>query len=155
MGALINEQSNLALDHVKEFEVVHGAGPLVFGSGVAWRDESPNTGKVSARYDFTSALAMRSTFRTGNRAPSFGQIGNSSTNTNYRSVNGVLPPFEVIAFNVDNPAARALTASDLKPANSINFTVGLVLQPSSESSITLDAYTGATSPVSMDFRKSR
>ncbi|MBK5477390.1 MULTISPECIES: TonB-dependent receptor [unclassified Pseudomonas] len=39
-GALVNEQTNVGLDHVKEFKVGWGAGPLVFSSGLAWRNES-------------------------------------------------------------------------------------------------------------------
>jgi iron complex outermembrane receptor protein len=39
-GALINEQNNIALDHVKQFQLGWGAGPLVFSSGLAWRNEA-------------------------------------------------------------------------------------------------------------------
>ncbi|MFV2948357.1 TonB-dependent receptor plug domain-containing protein, partial [Pseudomonas japonica] len=38
-GALVNDQAQLSLDHVKEFAVGYGAGPLVFSSGLAWRRE--------------------------------------------------------------------------------------------------------------------
>ena len=38
-GALVNEQTQVSLDHVKEFAVGYGAGPLVFSSGLAWRRE--------------------------------------------------------------------------------------------------------------------
>jgi iron complex outermembrane receptor protein len=39
-GALVNEQTNVSLDHVKAFKVGWGAGPLVFSSGLAWRNEA-------------------------------------------------------------------------------------------------------------------
>ncbi|MFD2644373.1 TonB-dependent receptor [Pseudomonas japonica] len=38
-GALINDQAQLSLDHVKEFAVGYSAAPLVFSSGLAWRHE--------------------------------------------------------------------------------------------------------------------
>ena len=93
-------------------------------------------GKLSARYDFTPAIGVRSTASTGYRAPTLGQIGLSSTQTTFRNGN----PFDVRNFPVDNPAARALGATSLKPEKSTNYSVGLVLQPASNTSLTIDAY---------------
>ncbi len=40
----------------------------------------------------------------------------------------------------DNPAARALGAQPLKPEKSTNFSLGLVLRPTDQASLTIDAY---------------
>ena len=40
----------------------------------------------------------------------------------------------------DNPAARALGAEQLKPEKSTNYSLGLVLRPVDQASVTIDAY---------------
>ncbi|PQZ91204.1 MULTISPECIES: TonB-dependent siderophore receptor [Pseudomonas] len=93
-------------------------------------------GKISTRYQLTPILAVRGTFSTGFRAPSLAQQIYSSTSQT--SVNGQLFDYRNVA--VDSDVAKALGASTLKPEKSTNFGLGLTLQPTDATSITLDAY---------------
>ncbi|MBJ9975069.1 TonB-dependent receptor [Pseudomonas sp. S75] len=93
-------------------------------------------GKLSTRYQLTPILAARGTFSTGFRAPSLAQQIYSSTSQS--SVNGNLIDYRNVA--VDSAVAKALGASTLKPEKSTNISVGLTLQPSANTSVTLDAY---------------
>lgn len=113
-----------------------------FSAGIAARYESYSdfgditTGKVSARYAFTDAFALRGTASTGFRAPSLQQQFFQSTATNF--IGGV--PFDVRTFAVDNPTAIALGSEPLKAEESTNFSLGAVLQPADALYITIDAY---------------
>ncbi|MCS3468642.1 iron complex outermembrane receptor protein [Pseudomonas sp. JUb42] len=100
------------------------------GSGVT------TNGKLSTRYQLTPILAIRGTASTGFRAPSLAQQIYSSTSQT--SVNGNLFDYRNVA--VDSDVAKALGASTLKPEKSTNYSLGLTLQPSDVTSLTLDAY---------------
>jgi iron complex outermembrane receptor protein len=119
-----------------------------FSAGIAARSESysdfgdTTTGKVTARYAFTDAVALRGTVSTGFHAPSLQQQYFQSTATNFI----VLPPpqgntpFDIVTFRVTNPAGIALGAEPLRPEESTNYSLGLVLQPIDDLYITIDAY---------------
>ena len=113
-----------------------------FSAGIAARAEeysdfgSTTSGKLSARYAFSDAIALRGTVSTGFRAPSLQQQFFQSTATNF--IGGI--PFEVVTFKVDNPTAIALGAEPLKAEESTNLSLGLVLQPLESLYITVDAY---------------
>ncbi|MDF0729277.1 TonB-dependent receptor [Pseudomonas entomophila] len=93
-------------------------------------------GKLATRYQLTPILAVRGSFSTGFRAPSLAQqIYSATSQTN---VNGNLFDYRNVA--VDSTVAKALGASTLKPEKSTNFGLGLTLQPTDATSITLDAY---------------
>lgn len=93
-------------------------------------------GKFSSRYQLTPILALRGTASTGFRAPSLAQQIYSSTSQS--SVNGNLLDYRNVA--VDSDVATALGASTLKPEKSTNYSIGLTLQPTPASSVTIDAY---------------
>jgi len=119
-----------------------------FSAGIAARRESysdfgdTTTGKATARYAFTDAIALRGTVSTGFHAPSLQQQFFQSTATNFI----VLPPpqgntpFDIVTFRVTSPAAIALGAEPLKPEKSRNYSLGLVLQPADKLYVTIDAY---------------
>ncbi|MBP6596834.1 MAG: TonB-dependent receptor [Arenimonas sp.] len=113
-----------------------------FSLGVAarWEDYSDfgttTNWKLSSRYAFTEAVALRATVSTGFRAPSLQQQYFSSTATNF--IGGV--PFDIVTARVTDPAAIALGAEPLKAEESTNFSLGLVLQPVDALYITIDAY---------------
>ncbi|NWE70836.1 TonB-dependent receptor [Pseudomonas gingeri] len=115
-----------------------------FQFGLAGRTEhysdfgSATTGKVSARYDFTPQVGLRATVNNAYRAPTLGQIGTSWTTTTNVDING--NPVLTRMLPADNPAARALGAQPLKPEKSTNFSLGLVLRPTDQASLTIDAY---------------
>ena len=94
------------------------------------------TGKVTARYAFTDAVALRGTVSTGFHAPSLQQQFYQTTSTNF--IDG--QPFDIATFRTNHPAAIALGAESLKAEESTNYSLGLVLQPAEALYITIDAY---------------
>jgi iron complex outermembrane receptor protein len=92
--------------------------------------------KLSSRYAFSDAVALRATVSTGFRAPSLQQQYFQSTATNF--IGGV--PFDIVTFRVNNPAAIALGSEPLRAEESTNFSIGLVMQPVEGLYVTLDAY---------------
>lgn len=115
-----------------------------FQVGIAGRTEhysdfgSATTGKLSARYELTPQVGIRATVNSAYRAPTLGQIGTSWTTTTNVDVNG--NPVLTRMLPVDHPAAQALGAEALKPEKSTNYSLGLVLRPSEQASLTIDAY---------------
>ncbi|HEX7783109.1 MAG TPA: TonB-dependent receptor [Sphingobium sp.] len=88
--------------------------------------------KLTSRYDFTDAFALRGTVSTGFRAPTLAEGGYSGINVGPSSVGGVLPPASA--------AAAALGFGGLGPEKSTNFSAGIVFKPAPKFNITLDAY---------------
>jgi iron complex outermembrane recepter protein len=94
------------------------------------------SGKFAFKYDIVEALGLRGAVSNGFRAPSLQQSHFSSTATNF--IGGV--PFEIRTFRVNDPAARALGAEELKPEKSINYSLGFTSQPFPNANLTVDAY---------------
>lgn len=98
--------------------------------GVAGRGEDYSdfgttaTGKISARYDFSHAFALRGTASTGFRAPALQQ----SYFTSIASVitNGV--PILTGTFPSTSPVAEALGGKALQPEKSTNLSAGAVVR---------------------------
>ena len=89
-------------------------------------------GKLTGRYDFTSAFALRGTVSTGFRAPTLAEEYYSATNVAPTSAFVQLPP--------NSPAAMLVGVNGLEPEESTNFSVGLVFHPAPDVTATLDAY---------------
>lgn len=89
-------------------------------------------GKVTARYDFSPAFALRGTVSSGFRAPTLAEEYYSATNVSPTSAGVKLPP--------NRPAARLLGIDPLRPEKSVNLSLGVVVQPTSRLHATLDAY---------------
>ncbi len=88
-----------------------------------YSDFGDNTsGKLSARYDFTPAFAIRGSLSTGFRAPSLQQQYFSSSATNF--IGGV--PYLITTFPATSAVAKALGAAPLKPEKSTNMALGWV-----------------------------
>ncbi|CAN5408548.1 TonB-dependent receptor [soil metagenome] len=123
-------------------------GKLIEGIeiGLAGRHESysdfgtTDTGKVSVRVEPVRGIAVRGTASTGFRAPTLQQEHYASSSTIGVPVNGVNVLLPVQALPVASPAAVALGATPLKPEKSTNYSLGLVLSPASNLSLTVDAY---------------
>ncbi len=96
------------------------------------------TAKLSARYAFTPALALRGALSNNFRAPSLAQTGFSFTVTD-RGDGGALSQVRTLPAN--GAIARALGAQDLRAEKARNASLGLTLQPSASSSLSVDAYT--------------
>lgn len=113
-----------------------------FSAGVAARYEdysdfgSETSGKLSARYAFNEAVALRGTVSTGFRAPSLAQQG-------YQAVSSIIDAgvfTERGTFPASSAAAQALGAQPLQAETSTSYSLGLVLQPTDRLYVTVDAY---------------
>jgi iron complex outermembrane receptor protein len=93
------------------------------------------TGKIAARYDFNDAFGIRASIQNGFRAPSLQQQYFATTSTNF--IGGV--PFDITTFPVTDPVAVALGAKPLEAEESINYSVGGVVQMG-DFTLTVDAY---------------
>jgi len=90
------------------------------------------TGKVSTRYEFTPALAIRGTVSNGFHAPTLVQEHYSATN--------VTTGGAYIQIPLGTPGAQLLGAGDLKPEKSKNASLGLTAAPAPGWNVTVDAY---------------
>jgi iron complex outermembrane receptor protein len=89
-------------------------------------------GKVTARYDFNPMIAVRGTASTGFRAPTLAEEYYSGTNVSPTSADVQLPP--------NSSAATFAGFGALKPEQSDNYSLGVVLHPIPRLQITADAY---------------
>jgi iron complex outermembrane receptor protein len=89
-------------------------------------------GKVSSKYDIVSNFAVRGTISSGFRAPTLAEEYYSATNVGPSTAFVQLPP--------NSPGAKLVGIDGLKPEKSNNYSLGFVLKPSNNSSVTLDAY---------------
>jgi iron complex outermembrane recepter protein len=111
--------------------------------GVALRYEDYDTfgdtfdWKVSGRYEFTDAFAIRATANTGFRAPSPGQVNTLNITTTSDATGALIPNG---TYPVNHPVALALGAVSLEPEESTSYTAGLVWSATPTTSFTLDFY---------------
>ena len=89
-------------------------------------------GKITTRYDFSDAIAIRGTASTGFRAPTLAEQKYSTINVGPTSAVAQLP--------AGSPAAALLGFDSLGPEKSKNFSAGIVLRPVPKLAITVDAY---------------
>ena len=89
-------------------------------------------GKVTARYDFTPAIAVRGTVSTGFRAPTLDEEF-------YTAVN-VSPVAATVQLPADSAAAKILGLPNLKPEISTQYSIGLVVKPLDTITATVDFY---------------
>ena len=115
-----------------------------FSAGIAGRYEdyddfgSQASGKLSARYAFTDAVALRGTVSSGFRAPSLAQQYFQTVSTVFLA--GIPVPFEIRTFPASSDVAQAFGAEPLQPEESLSYSLGLVLQPVDRLYVTIDAY---------------
>ncbi len=100
-----------------------------FGSTFDW--------KLSGRFDFTDAFAVRGTANTGFRVPTPGQVNTLNVTTSADSSGNLIPSG---VYPVAHPVALALGSIPLQPEESNSFTVGFVASPTSNTSLTVDYY---------------
>ncbi|HEY1073335.1 TonB-dependent receptor [Brevundimonas sp.] len=93
------------------------------------------TGKLAARYDFSSNFALRGSVSTGFRAPSLQQSFFTSTSSVIQ--NGAV--VETGTFPATSTVATALGAKALKPETSTNYSLGAVVRLGNFD-LTVDAY---------------
>ena len=98
-------------------------------------------GKLSSRYDFTPAFALRGSVSTGFRAPSLHQLYFNNLSTQFLpGPSGELEPFEVGTFRNDSDVAKAVGIPPLKQETSLNFSGGAVAKMGQTMSFTADAF---------------
>lgn len=88
--------------------------------------------KLTGRYDFNDAIAIRGTASTGFRAPTLSESFYSATN--------VSPTSAFVQLAPNSTAARLLGIDKLKPEESTNYSIGIVAHPIPAMTLTLDAY---------------
>lgn len=88
--------------------------------------------KLTGRYDFSPAFAIRGTVSTGFRAPTLAEAFYSGINVNTAAISGLFAP--------NSPGAQSLGLSGLKPEKSTNYSLGVVAHPASNLTITVDGY---------------
>jgi iron complex outermembrane recepter protein len=93
------------------------------------------SGKISARYDFSDAFAVRGSVSNGFRAPSLQQQFFTTFSTNV--VGGV--PLEIATVPSTSAIGRALGGKQLTPEKSVNYSLGAVVRFGGLS-LTLDTY---------------
>lgn len=93
--------------------------------------------KLSSRYAFNDAFAIRGTFNTGFRTPTPGQVNTLNVTTTANASGQLIPTG---TYPVDHPVARALGSTPLKNESSRNLSVGVVWTPLSSVTATLDYY---------------
>ncbi|MFC4930820.1 TonB-dependent receptor plug domain-containing protein [Massilia sp. GCM10023247] len=98
---------------------------------------STTTGKLSARYDPSPRVGLRGSASTGFRAPGVQQKFYSSVSTNLNAA-GVLT--ETLTAREDSAVTRAFGIAPLKEETSKNASIGLVLRPAKNLSVTADLY---------------
>lgn len=104
---------------------------------------STSNHRLTARYEFVPAFALRGTASSGFHAPSLAQLGNQSSGyTSNWSNTGteILAPGRTRLFRSADPVAAAFGARPLEPEESTTLSLGTVIRPDSSSSITIDAY---------------
>ena len=89
-------------------------------------------GKLTTRYDFSEAFALRGTVSTGFRAPTLQESGYSATNVGATSATLQLAP--------SSPGSAAAGFGALRPEKSTSFSAGVVLRPVPRLVVTLDGY---------------
>jgi iron complex outermembrane receptor protein len=89
-------------------------------------------GKLTGRYDFSPAFALRGTASTGFRAPTLAESYYSATNVGPTSAFVQLAPNSV--------GAKLVGVNGLKPEKSTNYSLGFVAHPASRLTATFDVY---------------
>ena len=96
-------------------------------------------GKVSGRWQISDALAIRGALSTGFRAPTAGQANLRNVSTSFTSEDGVSRLVDIAILPPTDPISASRGAVPLKPEQSVNFTIGTVLELG-DVSVTADYY---------------
>lgn len=94
------------------------------------------SGKLTARYDFTDAFALRGAVSTGFRAPSLGQQYFNNVSTQF--IQGI--PREVGTLRNDDALLRMIEVDELKEEESVHYSFGAVAKPFANMTVSFDAY---------------
>jgi len=118
-GLTLTPSDAFTLDLAGRYENIDNAGDIV-------------TGRVSARYAFSPAIAIRGTVSTGFQAPALAAQTYRQTEVTVSNT--------IHTLSVSSPEAQALGATLLRPERSLNFSAGLVIKPTRNTNLTVDVY---------------
>jgi iron complex outermembrane recepter protein len=90
------------------------------------------SGKLSARYDFSPAVALRGTISNGFRAP--------TVEEEYYTKSATSPTSTGVTLASNAPAAALFGLGRLQPETSVNYSLGVVLRPAPNLTGSLDVY---------------
>ncbi len=114
---------------------------FLLGAAVRFEDYSDfgntTTGKLSARFDANETFAIRGTLATGFRAPGVQQLFYSQRSTNL-DPSGVL--VDTLTARQDSDVTRAFGIQPLQEETSVSGTLGFVLTPNENFTLTVDLY---------------
>jgi iron complex outermembrane receptor protein len=142
-GLTPQDEADLSRDVISAYTSLSSTFGEKFSTDIAARYEHYQdfggelTGKLGARYAFAPAFALRASISNNFHAPSLSQIGYESTSTGY-TAGGQLVQGRLLSVN--NPIARALGATDLKPEKSVNTSLGFTSQIGSHFDLSLDLF---------------
>ncbi|MFT7141085.1 MAG: iron complex outermembrane receptor protein [Candidatus Azotimanducaceae bacterium] len=135
-GSFESESNAVYVDFETNF-----SDKLSAGLAIRYEDfdefDSTSDFKVSARYAFTDAFAIRATANSGFRVPTPGQVNTLNVTTTSDTSGNLIPNG---TYPVSNPIALTLGAIPLEPEESISFTLGMSWVPTDNFSLTLDYY---------------
>ena len=98
-------------------------------------------GKIASRISISEALSFRGSFSSGFRAPSLAQVYYGSIiNDLITDENGEEQYVKRLIANNKSDIAKAYGVPSLKKENSLNTSLGFVIQPSKNLSFSVDAY---------------
>ena len=98
------------------------------------------TGKLAGRYEFTDWISARGAVSTGFRAPGLAQSAFSATTSQFRTITAVQELYLINTLPPTSEEALAFGATPLKPEKSLNLSLGFVLIPTDNFTVTVDAY---------------
>ena len=100
------------------------------------------TGKASARYAFSPAIAVRASVNNAYKAPSIGQLSLYAATPQQITPTAANPSgrVETMLLPSGSAIAAAAGAQPLNPEKALNFSGGIVLTPAKGLSLTVDGY---------------
>lgn len=135
-GSFESESNAIYVDFETSF-----SDKLSAGLAIRYEDfdefDSTSDFKVSARYAFTEAFAIRATANSGFRVPTPGQVNTLNVTTTSDTSGNLIPNG---TYPVSSPIALTLGAIPLEPEESISFTLGMSWVPTDNFSLTFDYY---------------
>jgi iron complex outermembrane recepter protein len=99
-------------------------------------------GKIASRFRVNDIFSLRGSFSSGFRAPSLAQIyfGTVINDVVFDETTGNPTYVERLVATNNSPITKALGVPTLKQETSLNASLGFVLQPSKDFSLSVDAY---------------
>jgi iron complex outermembrane receptor protein len=96
--------------------------------------------KLAASYTLSETVKLRGATSTGFRAPSMQQQFFNNISTQFVVIDGMTVAQERGTFRNDSALARAIGIPELREEESVNYSLGVIIQPTDNLSIAIDGY---------------